>query len=154
MQRWVTAPILCVNLLYSGNCGRHFRCNKLWLHKSQVGFAKDLVNSYPPVEIKVNLLQLFSGLYYSNPYLFKVLVCFAPLQLLMVTALGIFSILVQQVQAGSAPRASGPESFNNSPTPPSFWPLTLAGIIHSGQVSSSELRKAACGFPEAKWQMI
>lgn len=77
--------------------------------------------TYSPIEIKINLKQQFSGL-----LIIQVLIYSRSLSVCSFSvangdpALGIFYVLVQQAQAGSASRASGLESSNNLPTPPSF----------------------------------
>lgn len=87
-------------------------------------------------------MQQFSGLFFI--LLFKSLSIQGPCLLsssLVANgdpALGIFSVLVLQAQAGSASRASGLESSNNLTTPPSFWPFALAGISHPHQVNNPE----------------
>lgn len=109
---------------------------------------------YSSVEIKINFIHRFCGLYYSNPYLFKALVCFVPLQLLMVTGLQEFSPywfgksrqVLPQGLLGQSPLTIYP-SHQVSDHSPWLESVTQTKLAIRG------VRKQPVAFLRQKWQM-
>lgn len=102
------------------------------------------------------LLSSFLDSLLFNPYLCKVLVCFAPLQLLMVTLPWEFSPYWFNKSRQVLPEGLLGHSPLPFTCPAKFPTILLSCISHSGQVSNSKgqgCEKQLVASLRQKWQM-